>query len=545
MGLSINVLSSSQLPLQRVAEEIVAMPEETGITVNNTSFKLLYLIEGEVEMRLDEGGHRYRLTPGDLVVLPKPCIQYYRPVRGKGERSHFLIFLFSPHQGEGAGRREFCDYLIRTFREPCHVKARSAFEVWLLTRRLREAMDAKAWWSHAVIHEIARQFVFQTAELAGFCTVTERPAVWERVRQEGLRIVRAVYDPRSFVPGKVATGQAPVFERYLGMSPARFANMVRIQRVKEQIVDSAQPLSVIAKRTGFSSLSTLSRTFRELAGMTPSDYRKGQHQRPGLEDEGWQPEVEASEVASGGWHAGSGKMVLCLSGSGELHSGSLRVTLSASGNTVLLAARGSRWKVTPGGDARLIAIPFERPGRRRGERRQSRLLVIREGERLEAIRLYWPHAGQSLHARLMLESLLRTLQVEGARLLEVESGRGTTQPGDATSVNRLPVDYAIEFIRKHYGRSLRLSEIAWFAGVSEEHLARMFRVVFGKSVMTYLKEYRIDRVKILLGRRGKSLAEIAESTGFGTAALLCRTFKRMEGMTPMEYLAKSGRASGG
>lgn len=518
------------------------MPEETGITVSNTSFKLLYLIEGNVEMSLDKGKNRYKLTPGDLMILPKPCLQHYIPLRGTGERTHFLIFLFASH-GRMTQEKDFFDYLEKTFREPCHIKARNAFEVWMLTRRLREAMDAKAWWSHAAICEIAKQFVFQAAELARFCAAPERPVVWERVRQECLRIIRAVYEPHSFSLGKGNTGQAPVFERYLGMSPTRFVNLVRIQRVKEQIVDSAQPLSVIAKRTRFSSLSTLSRTFREQTGMAPSDYRREQHQQQGLEDQAWQPGVEICEISSGTWRAPAGMMVLCLSGGSELCSGSLRINLSSSENTVLLAAHGSRWKITLAAETRLIAIPLNNVGK--GGRWQSHLLAIKEGERLESIRLYCPQVAQSLHARLVLESLLRTLQVEGGRVLEQESGHRTTHAGDSTGVNRLPVDYAIEFIRKHYKRSLRLSDIAWFAGVSEEHLARMFRLVFGKSVMAYLKEYRINRVKSLLERPEKTLSEIAELTGFGTAALLCRIFKQMEGITPMEYRHQNRGKSAG
>ena len=56
--------------------------------------------------------------------------------------------------------------------------------------------------------------------------------------------------------------------------------MQKIERVKELLLDGELNVSEIAYRTGYSSVAHLSRQFKEITGMTPSDFRRDGHRLP-------------------------------------------------------------------------------------------------------------------------------------------------------------------------------------------------------------------------------------------------------------------------
>ena len=55
------------------------------------------------------------------------------------------------------------------------------------------------------------------------------------------------------------------------------------------------------------------------------------------------------------------------------------------------------------------------------------------------------------------------------------------------------------------------------------------------SVIAFLNAIRIRRAKILLSESRLSVAQVAQSVGFESAARFSNMFKRSEGMTPREY----------
>jgi LacI family transcriptional regulator len=65
------------------------------------------------------------------------------------------------------------------------------------------------------------------------------------------------------------------FRRFLGRSIHGAIARVKLERVKQLLVETDLPLSVIAKRTGFSHVEYLSATFRQAFGLPPGSYRQG------------------------------------------------------------------------------------------------------------------------------------------------------------------------------------------------------------------------------------------------------------------------------
>jgi transcriptional regulator GlxA family with amidase domain len=76
---------------------------------------------------------------------------------------------------------------------------------------------------------------------------------------------RAIMSERTF---------ARSFRAQTGMTPARYVELVRLDRAKQLLESTRWPLARIAERAGLGSASTLSRAFRRHLGTTPEGYRE-------------------------------------------------------------------------------------------------------------------------------------------------------------------------------------------------------------------------------------------------------------------------------
>lgn len=69
------------------------------------------------------------------------------------------------------------------------------------------------------------------------------------------------------------------FSSQVGISLEHFAQQQRLEKVKEMLVYTRLPLTDIAIRTGFSSVSHLSNHFKTMTGLPPSHFRKMQEDK--------------------------------------------------------------------------------------------------------------------------------------------------------------------------------------------------------------------------------------------------------------------------
>ena len=96
-------------------------------------------------------------------------------------------------------------------------------------------------------------------------------------------------------------------------------------------------------------------------------------------------------------------------------------------------------------------------------------------------------------------------------------------------------DRAVEFIERHFSEDITLDQLAGMTGVSLQHFCRIFRGQTGMRPMEYLARKRISEAKRLLSSTGRSVAEIAELTGYRDPTYFGSVFRRYEGTTPTEY----------
>jgi AraC family transcriptional regulator of arabinose operon len=91
---------------------------------------------------------------------------------------------------------------------------------------------------------------------------------------------------------------------------------------------------------------------------------------------------------------------------------------------------------------------------------------------------------------------------------------------------------AEDFISREFARPLQLGDVARAAGVSRQHLLKLFRQAQKPTPTALLYERRLDQAKDLLTFTGLSIGEIADRCGFPNAFHFSRRFRQHFGGSP-------------
>lgn len=97
------------------------------------------------------------------------------------------------------------------------------------------------------------------------------------------------------------------------------------------------------------------------------------------------------------------------------------------------------------------------------------------------------------------------------------------------------LESAVGYIDSHLADELSVRDIAAACYVSGDHLTRLFKKKFGKSVSEYIQEKRIRLAGELLRRQDMTISMVANSVGFGNYSYFTEQFKKYFGVTPREY----------
>jgi len=97
---------------------------------------------------------------------------------------------------------------------------------------------------------------------------------------------------------------------------------------------------------------------------------------------------------------------------------------------------------------------------------------------------------------------------------------------------------ALDYLREHYAQKLHISTLSGIIHVCDDRLIRLFKEVTGETPVNYLINLRLEASLKLLSSTELSIAEIADLTGFGSAAYMTRVFQQKLNTTPGKYRKK-------
>ena len=107
------------------------------------------------------------------------------------------------------------------------------------------------------------------------------------------------------------------------------------------------------------------------------------------------------------------------------------------------------------------------------------------------------------------------------------------------SKTSLTVSTILHQIHQHYAEpTFSISQISQSVGLSVAYICVLFRQETGKTINTYITEYRMEKAKALLKKPNLKNSDIAAMVGYNDGDYFSRNFKKITGYSPSEYREK-------
>ena len=138
---------------------------------------------------------------------------------------------------------------------------------------------------------------------------------------------------------------------------------------------------------------------------------------------------------------------------------------------------------------------------------------------------------------LLIDSLKTTLAIHLLRKYCTTKPKLSTY-GDGLSKSLFK--QVTEYINEHLDSDLKVIDLAAIAQMSPYHFIRLFKKATDKTPHQYVLQQRIEKAQYLLQHEIKiNISEIAATVGFCDQSHFTKYFKRITGMTPRQYIARS------
>lgn len=94
---------------------------------------------------------------------------------------------------------------------------------------------------------------------------------------------------------------------------------------------------------------------------------------------------------------------------------------------------------------------------------------------------------------------------------------------------------SVQYIREHYADKITLEDMARQVHLSPTYFSRIFNQELGEPFTGYLNRVRIERSLDLLKHTQLKMTDIALTVGFSDQSYFSRTFKKIMGISPVQY----------
>lgn len=102
--------------------------------------------------------------------------------------------------------------------------------------------------------------------------------------------------------------------------------------------------------------------------------------------------------------------------------------------------------------------------------------------------------------------------------------------------NEKRIQSVVDYIETHYAENITLEACAKTAYMSSSHFSRQFKKITGDDFKSYLINTRMKNACHLLEEPdGNNITNIAFNVGFSDCSYFTKTFKKVMGITPLQY----------
>lgn len=100
------------------------------------------------------------------------------------------------------------------------------------------------------------------------------------------------------------------------------------------------------------------------------------------------------------------------------------------------------------------------------------------------------------------------------------------------------VENVKKYIESHLSDKLSLNDVAAIYGISPNYLSSLFKKYNSCGFSEYIAECKIAQAKKIMNEGNQKIYEIADMLGFESAFYFSKVFKKIEGISPSEYMNK-------
>jgi transcriptional regulator GlxA family with amidase domain len=141
-----------------------------------------------------------------------------------------------------------------------------------------------------------------------------------------------------------------------------------------------------------------------------------------------------------------------------------------------------------------------------------------------------PSAWQCLQHRHLAGALFAEFLRLGS-----PASRSNGRNAESAAAPHPAVSRVIQAIESRFAEPLDLESLAGIAGLTAQHLRKIFKSATGKTPIGYLWETRLEHAHRLITGTGLTLSEISAECGFSNPYHFSRKFRKAYGEPPRDY----------
>lgn len=176
-------------------------------------------------------------------------------------------------------------------------------------------------------------------------------------------------------------------------------------------------------------------------------------------------------------------------------------------------------------------------------------VTMTEGSVITEVEGLYSSGGASSYMNLMLHLIEkyagRELSIMAAKFFAIEIDRKSQSPfvmfnGQKKHEDE-PIKLAQEFIEQHYTDKLSVDLLADKFAIGRRHFERRFKKATSNTPAEYIQRVKIEAGKKLLENSSMNITEVMYEVGYTDTKAFRTAFKKITGMSPIEYKQKYNR----
>jgi transcriptional regulator GlxA family with amidase domain len=139
----------------------------------------------------------------------------------------------------------------------------------------------------------------------------------------------------------------------------------------------------------------------------------------------------------------------------------------------------------------------------------------------------------------------RDMAVFASKVFEIEIERYSQSPfiifGGQKDHDDAPILKAQEFIENNFQERISVDQLASMLAISRRNLERRFKKATANTAVEYMQRVKIEAAKLSLESSRENVNEVMYKVGYTDTKAFRNTFKRITGLSPVEYRNKYKR----